>query len=71
MEYNDVVNKMKERYFHIHPLIFHRSVERARNVSELFDILDAFIDKYPLIWDTEVRNWVQVQDAALRGTGVN
>jgi hypothetical protein len=62
MEHNQAVQKMRERYAHIHPLIFHRSVERAKNAVELFDILETFLDKYPLIWDNELRNWVRVPD---------
>ena len=62
MEHNEAVEKMQERYSGIHPLIFHRSVERAKNAVELFDILETFLDKYPLVWDNEIRNWVPFSD---------
>ena len=67
MEYDDTVRKLQARYPRMHPLIFHRSVERARNAVELFDILDTFVDSYPLVWDNDSRNWVKIKDITLRG----
>jgi hypothetical protein len=66
MEYDETVRKLRARYAHMHPLIFHRSVERARTVTELFDILESFPDTYPIIWDHHARCWVQTDDLTLR-----
>jgi hypothetical protein len=56
------VEKLKERYSNIHPLIFHRSVERSRTAVELFDILDSFPEKYPVIWNDEEKCWITTPD---------
>ncbi len=45
---NDLVLKLKERY-NIHPLIFFRSLEKARNSSHLFDILEG-VPEFPFLW---------------------
>jgi hypothetical protein len=59
------IQKLKERYKHIHPLMFHRSVERAENDVELFDILDSIPQKYPIVWDESERRWVYENDLTL------
>jgi hypothetical protein len=59
---NEVQEAMKERYAHIHPLIFQRSLERSRNNSELFDILETIPDEFPIVWDDEKRSWVTTED---------
>ena len=60
--YDEATQKLKDRYPHIHPLIFHRTVEKARNSVELFDILEGFTNQYPLIWDNDLYNWVITDD---------
>lgn len=60
-----IVENLKKRYNQIHPLAFHRSVERAESVGELFDMLDTFPTKYPVVWDEESRRWVHTKDATL------
>lgn len=57
-----VINNLKEKYPEIHPLIFQRSVERARSAGELFDILSLFKDEYPVVWCEETRRWVKSVD---------
>lgn len=52
-----VVDGMKVRYEHLHPLIFHRSVERAKSLGDLFDILEGCPKEYPLVWDDKTRQW--------------
>jgi hypothetical protein len=42
--------------------MFHRSIERAKSPGDLFDILDAISDKYPLIWCETSRRWVMTND---------
>jgi hypothetical protein len=54
----DTVAKLKERYKDLHPLIFHRSVEQAKTDVELFDILDSFPKKYPVVWSDKKKCWV-------------
>jgi hypothetical protein len=66
MEYDETVYKLRERYLHIHPLIFHRSVERAGTAVELFDALDSFTDKYPICWDNITRCWLPIDDLTMR-----
>ncbi len=55
-----IVNKLLERYNRLHPLVLHRSVERARTVGELFDLLDTFPDEFPVVWNEETRRWQTV-----------
>lgn len=58
----ELIGKMRLRYSSIHPLIFQRSVERSRNFSELFNILESFQHKYPIVWNMENRNWEVTKD---------
>jgi hypothetical protein len=57
-----IVKSLKERYYTLHPLIFHRSVERAKNDVELFDILDCVPRLFPIVWCDTERKWVTSQD---------
>jgi len=60
---SEVQEALKQRYSHLHPLIFQRSLERARTNGELFDILDSIpIDKYPLKWREDKRVWEYTED---------
>ncbi len=59
---DDVLKSFKERYKHIDPLIFHRSVERADSPGHLFDVLETIPDKFPLIWDEAKRCWSWTTD---------
>lgn len=51
----------KERYSHLHPLILYRSIERANDLMELFDILEN-IPNFPIVWDENKRLWVKETD---------
>ena len=57
-----LLDKLKERYSQVHPLMFQRSVEKAKSAGELFDILDLISQDYPLIWDENERRWVSTKD---------
>ena len=46
-----IVDKLRKKYSDLHPLLFQRSVERAKSNGDLFDIVDTVPDKYPLSWD--------------------
>ena len=59
---NSIIESLKERYKNVHPLIFHRSAERAKTAGELFDILETFPSKYPVVWDDEKHRWKHTDD---------
>lgn len=48
---------LKERYKHIHPLLFSRCVEKSITNVELFDLLEGMPKKFPIVWDGENSNW--------------
>lgn len=54
---DNFLKKLKQRYVNLHPLIIHRSIERAKNISDLFDILESIPDKFPILWDEDNRCW--------------
>lgn len=58
----DIIDNLKQRYSNVHPLIFNRSVERAKDGGELFDILDSIPKTLPIMWDENIRRWVIVTD---------
>lgn len=60
---SELHDKLRERYA-LHPLLFRRSVERAKTDGDLFDILDTIPKKYPLVWCDQGR-WVEVDDLYL------
>lgn len=57
-----VLESLKAKFAHIHPLVFHRSVEKAESDAELFDILDTIPAERPIIWDESVRRWKVTSD---------
>ncbi len=59
---DELITKLKERYSHLHPLLFQRSLERAKSAGDLFDILDTASKDYPVVWDEEQRRWVYTKD---------
>ena len=56
-----VLQKLKEKYARLHPLMFQRSCERARSQGDLFDILDT-APKLPAVWCHKESRWVHVDD---------
>jgi hypothetical protein len=58
----DFLEKIKNSYSYIHPLIFHRSVEKTNSEVELFDILDSLPQEYPVVWSEADRRWVTTRD---------
>jgi len=58
----DLVDKLKERYAELHPLIFYRSFSRARSDSDLFDILDTVPVKFPIVWSDIDNRWNTTED---------
>lgn len=61
----EIVEKLRERYKQIHPLLFQRSVEKAKNDVDLFDILDTIPDSCPIVWSHRDRKWVHTKDLLL------
>lgn len=59
---DDVQIALKKRYAHIHPLLFQRSIEKARSNGELFDILEEMPKNRPIIWDEKKRRWRYTED---------
>ena len=59
---DDVQKALKDRYSHIHPLIFQRSLEKAESNGELFDILETVPDDFPVVWDDVQKRWVVTDD---------
>jgi len=57
-----VSQKLRLRYPEIHPLLFQRSLERAKSNGELFDILDTMPQELPIVWDEELSRWVTTDD---------
>jgi hypothetical protein len=55
------VGALKTRYPHLNPLVFHRSLEKARNPFDFFEILES-IPEVPFSWDEGDRRWVKEQD---------
>ena len=58
----EVIEALRKRNEHVHPLIFQRSVERAKSAGELFDILDKIPNRFPIIWSEKDRKWVYTRD---------
>ena len=61
----EVVKKLKARYNHIHPLIFHRSLERAKSPGDLYDILETLPNKLTIIWNPIGRRWTEAEDITM------
>lgn len=58
-----LVEKFKNQYGHVHPLVFQRSIERAKNSADLFEILET-IPKPPFSWNEEKHRWIKDMDVS-------
>ena len=58
----ELLTKLKERYPDMHPLMFFRTIERAKTPGDAFDILETVPDKFPIIWDEDCHCWVHTDD---------
>lgn len=54
---DEVQKGLRKRHPDMHPLLFQRSLEKARSNGELFDILEGVPAEFPLVWDEEARVW--------------
>ena len=61
-----VVEKLRERYSDIHPLIFQRSLDKSESAGELFDILDTFPKEFPIEWCRTTKRWKISKDVFQR-----
>ena len=57
----EVIEKLKIRYQDLHPLLFHRSLERAKSEVALFDILHSTPTNFPLAWDEQKNCWAKIE----------
>jgi hypothetical protein len=57
-----IIQSLRERYSHIHPLIFKRSCEKAVTNGELFDILSSLPENYPIIWCDKDKMWKHIDN---------
>ena len=54
---------MMLRYQDLHPLLFKRSLEKAKSNGELFDLLESIKELGPpIVWDDENRKWSNTKD---------
>lgn len=51
----EIVEKLRLRYSKVHTVLFQRILERSKNETELFDILDTIPDSFPLVFDNDTR----------------
>lgn len=58
------INSLKEK-FDLHPLLFQRSVEKAKTIGDLFDILST-IPSLPVVWDERTYRWKSLDDFQFR-----
>lgn len=57
---DEVKNALRRRHSDMHPLLFQRSVEKARTNGELFDLLESAKEAVlPFVWSEsgEERGW--------------
>ena len=57
-----IVESLRVRYAHLHPLLVHRSIDRARSDGDLFDILDTIPADLPIVWDESAYRWALTDD---------
>jgi len=54
---NEVIRKLRERYRNVPEPMFFRSLEKARSLGDLFDILDTFPSDFPVEWSEAEHRW--------------
>lgn len=54
----EIQEALRKRYPSVHPLLFHRCIERAKSNGELFDMLESLPQGYPIVWDDTAKMWV-------------
>jgi len=61
----EIINSIKEQFPDIHPLLFHRTVERAENAAHLYTLLLEVPTEFPIIWNEERYVWEHDPDIFL------
>ena len=56
------LSNFKSKYSGVHPLAFHRSLERATSALDLFEILESMPSSVPFSWNDETHSWVADED---------
>lgn len=56
------VGVFRKRYESMNLLVFQRSLEKARDSMDFFEILEGVPEKPPFSWDESERAWVKDQD---------
>jgi len=56
------VEALKKRYQHLNSLVFYRSLEKARDQMDFFEILEGIPDRLPFSWDENKHSWVRDDD---------
>ncbi len=59
---DESLENFRSRYAHVHPLVFHRSVEKASSFVNLFEILESIPDEPPFSWDESRMSWARDED---------
>ena len=54
---DDLLKGFQQRYSFMHPLIFKRSVEKAKTPGDLFDILENIPQVFPIVWNEDEHCW--------------
>jgi hypothetical protein len=50
----------------VHPLVVQRSLERASDIQELFEILESVPKKPPFSWSEKSRRWKRDMDISAK-----
>ncbi len=58
---DDLLFELHSKYADLHPLLLQRSIEKANNSLELFEILES-IPNPPFSWDENSRSWAKNMD---------
>jgi hypothetical protein len=56
------IEVLKKRYQNLNTLVFYRSLEKARDQMDLFEILESVPRKLPFSWDENEHAWVRDDD---------
>ena len=63
---DDFIQKLRVRYRFLHPLVIQRSMERASDVNELFEILESVPKNPPFSWSEKARRWKKDMDISAK-----
>lgn len=57
----NIIDSLKERHKDLHPLVFHRSLEKSTSAVDLFEILES-VPRFPFFWDDNNKKWTKTLD---------